>query len=158
MIYAADSETTVVSGRRVFSIRVAALDVPRVMRVTIVADGRFEWTFDEPGWRPLSLGAGADGAFLWSARSLITLPMAVREVPTVVSVDEDLMVAFRHSGGWLLVCEASVRRVVGSGETARLELDDVVESALWESDDVLVLRGEGGSERRVTVRGQGLVA
>jgi hypothetical protein len=153
----ADSETVLVSGRRVFHVRVEAIDPPRSVRVTIVLDGRFEWTFDQAGWRPLSVGAGESRTFLWSARELITLPVDAAGTPVVeFVVDEDLLAVFESDGGWVLVCETSVRRVIGQRETGRLELDAVIESCSWVGDDEILLRVDGGSDRRVFLLGAGL--
>ena len=159
MILQSGSETTLVAGRRIYGVRVAQIDSPRGARVTIVVDGRFEWTFDQPGWRPISVGSGDAGTYLWSAREVIGLPTEAGGEPTVeFAVDEDLLAVFRDAEGWVLACETSVRRRVGQRETSRLELDAVIESLFWADVDVLVLRDDGGSERRVTVRGRGLEA
>ncbi len=157
MILDAERETVLVSGRRLFGVRVAPIDPPRSVRVTIVLDGKFEWTFDQAGWRPLAVGVGESGTFLWSARELITLPVDADGAPVVEFVaDEDLLAVFEGAGGWVFVCETSVRRVIGRRETGRLEFDAVIESCLWVSDDEIVLRIDDGSERRVSLRGVGL--
>lgn len=147
-------EATVVAGRRVYGVRVADVDPPRRVVITIAVDGRFEWAFDAPGWRPISVGHGASGTYLWSARDVIGLPAEAGGRPCVkLSVDEDLLAAFNDATGWVLVCETSVRRVYGGQETSRLELDAVALSFFWAADDVLVVRGDDDSEHRVTVRG-----
>ena len=142
-----------------FGVRVAEVDRPRLIKVTIVLDGRYEWTFDQPGWRPLAVGMGASRTFLWSAREIITLPVDEGATPVVELIaDEDLLAVFSDSGGWVLVCETSVRRVIGRQETGRIELDDVIESCFWANDGEIVLRVDDGSERRVFLRGASLVA
>jgi hypothetical protein len=150
-------ETAVVSGRRLFGVRIAEVDPPRSMRVTIVLDSRFEWTFTQPGWRSLAVGTGASGAFLWSAREVIALPIEAGGAPVVEFVaDEDLLVVFKDVDGWVLVCETSLRRVIGRHETGRVEFDGVIEACFWASDDEIVLRMDDGSERRVFLRGASL--
>lgn len=146
-------ETTVVTGRRVYGLRVADVDPPRTVRVTVVLDGRYEWTFDEPGWRPIAVGVGETGAYLWSARRVIGLPDDGGEPRIELEVDEDLIAVFWVGGGWVIVCETSVRRVVDQMESARIELGSAIESVLWADDDHLVLRDSDGSCLKVTVRG-----
>lgn len=150
--------TSVVVGQRLFSIQVAPTDPPRSMRVTIVVDGRSAWTFDQPGWRPVALGVGARGAFLWSARQVIALPAEPAEAPAVaITVDEDLEAVFRDPDGWTLVCETSVRRLVDGQETDRIDLDDVIATFRWKSHDALFVRTGRGSEQSVVVRGARLL-
>lgn len=150
-------ETVVASGRRLFGVRVAAIDLPRSVRVTIAMDSRFEWTFDQPGWRPLAVGAGPLGAYLWSAREVITLPVEADGAPVVeFVVDEDLVAVFGDVGGWVFVCETSVRRIAGMQETSRIELGGVIESSFWTSDDQIAIRLDDGSERRIVLRGASL--
>lgn len=93
------AETTVVTGRRVYGLRVADVDPPRTVRVTVVLDGRYEWTFDEPGWRPIAVGVGETGAYLWSARRVIGLPDDGGEPRIELEVDEDLIAVFWVGGG-----------------------------------------------------------
>lgn len=157
MILSVGTETTFVAGVRVFSIRVGSADEPRSMRVTITLDGLIEWTFDEPGWRPLSLGVAFDQAYLWSARELIVLPTSLDADPAVTRVDEDLLLGFKLDAGWLLVCETSVRLTVGGHEWARLEVGDVIEHASWR-DPVLLVRDALGNEHRISVEGDRLSA
>ncbi len=146
------AETTVVAGARVYSVRVAATDEPRSMKVTITLDRLIEWTFDEPGWRPLSLGVASGEAYLWSARELIVLPTSLHADPTLTKVDEDLLLVFRLDAGWLLVCETSIRLAVGHHERTRLEIGEVIEHASW-SVPVLVVRDARGHEHRISVDG-----
>ena len=146
---------TLVAGDRTFSVRVGISQAPRSMTVTVVMDGRLEWTFDEPGWRPLSVGAAVDRSYLWSARRLIVLPRRSDESPELIGIDEDLLFAFRVDDGWVLVCETSVRRVVSGNETSRLEFGDVLERAIWDSK-TLVVHDDSGREHRIEVQGRHL--
>lgn len=157
MILSVDTETTFVVGMRVFSVRVTADQELRSVKVTVTLDGRIEWTFDEPGWRPLSLGVAADEPYLWSARDLIVLPTSHRVDPEVIRVDEDLLFVFRVDAGWLLVCETSVRLVAQGRETARLEIGEVVEYASWQQDELLV-RDARELEQRIGVHSDRLIA
>jgi hypothetical protein len=142
---------TFVIGDRTFALRVTEDQMPRSMAVTVVMDGRLEWTFDEPGWRPLSVGAGADRAYLWSARGLIVLPRRPDDSPDLIRVDEDLLFVFRDDIGWILVCETSVRRVLRGKENSRLEFGEVLERAVWD-DHTLVLHDVSGGEHRIDVQ------
>ena len=51
--------------------------------------------------------------------------------PSVLAVDEDLLYVFKIDVGWLLVCETSVRLIIGQEEVSRVELGDVIERAYW---------------------------
>lgn len=147
-----DLETTFVAGEHSFAVRESRSDAPRSTTVTVTMDGRFEWSFQEPGWRPLSFGASDDGPYLWSARELIALPGNDDEEPTTIRVDEDLLYVFRVDGGWLMVCETSVRRVLGGHETDRVDLDDVVDQARWKRGSLRLL-DSAGAQVRVRVDG-----
>jgi hypothetical protein len=138
-----DSEITLVAGNSIFQIRVGAGSSDRSMTVTVTLDGRFEWTFDQPAWRPLSYGCGSGVPYLWSARSLIALPVRLDRDPEVIEVDEDLLLAFKVDVGWLLVCETSVRLLAERGEAARVEFGDVVEYARWERGELVVHDARG---------------
>lgn len=63
----------------------------------------------------------------------------------VIEVDEDLLTGFHVDGGWLMVCETSIRRVVRGIETDRVELGEVVEQARWEQGTLLVTDAAGES-------------
>jgi hypothetical protein len=129
-------------------------EVALVAKVTVTMDGRFEWTFDEPSWLPLSFGACLDIAYLWSARALIAL-RAFDVEPEKIEVDEDLLFVFHVDEGWVLVCETSVRRWVHGSETARLEFGEVIRDAAWVRD-LLMLRDLSGAEAWVRVEGNQL--
>lgn len=149
-------ETSFVAGHRWFQIAVVETEDLRAS-VTITMDGRYEWTFEEPAWRPIAVGSGSESCFLWSARELIRLPQKVDDEPQILArTDEDLIVAFEHEGGWVLVCESSVRRILGSEQTARWELPDVVVRAAWRGTELAVL-DEGGEEVLLRVAGPALI-
>jgi hypothetical protein len=156
MTEASGDQTMFVVGDRTFAVRVDYDQAPRSVTVTVTMDGRFEWTFDEPGWRPLSFGAGLDLPYLWSARELIVLPQSADSEPEVLKVDEDLLFVFSVGTGWLLVCETSVRRIVAGIETARLDLREVVEHAAWDGDR-FVVRDSAGAEYQMRVQGDRLI-
>lgn len=139
-------------GNRVFRVQVDRELAPRSMQVTVATDGFDDgWTFTEPGWRPLSFGADRDFAYLWSARTLLVLPTSPGDDPESIRVDDDLLQVFRVGSGWLLICESSVRRVLGSDETARLEFGDVIDHVRWGRPQLLV-RDVSGADHRIEVR------
>ncbi|GAB3700257.1 hypothetical protein [Mariniluteicoccus flavus] len=148
-------ETFILSDR-VYDVRVSPADDLRAAAVTVTLDGRFEWSLTVPGWRGVSLGASGETGYLWSAREVIVLPRAADAELQVIRVDEDLLSAFRVDDGWLVICETSVRRLVGVVETARVELGDVVEVARWEGG-VLLVRDAGGEDLALRVDGEHLI-
>lgn len=119
-------------------------------------DGRFEWSFDLSAWRPVSFGTGPGSAYLWSARELISLPVAEEDKPSLVEVDEDLVSAYRTEDGWVLVCETSVRRLMGWEQTTRLELPDVVVHHTW-TGDLLSVNVESFGETVLRISGPDLL-
>lgn len=148
------TEAVLINGANVFAVREKRLE--HTGMVTITMDGRFEWTFETAGWRPISFGSSQDLSYLWSARELIALPSSDNEDPQITRTDEDLLYAFRVEPGWILVCETSVRRLIGGGETDRVEFGEVVERASWAGDHLRVIDA-GGDEHRVRVDGAKLV-
>jgi len=142
---------------RVYEVRVAPVDDLRTAVVTVTLDGRFEWSLTVPGWRAVSLGASGETGYLWSARQLAVLPRAGDAELQVISVDEDLLSAFRVDGGWLLVCETSIRLFVDEVEADRVELGDVVEIARW-AGDVLEVQDAAGEILELRVEGARLIA
>lgn len=145
-----------VAGSHWFRVSLAETGESREL-MTIKMDGGHEWTFDEPSWRPIAFGSGTDSCFLWSARELILLPKSASEKPVVeVGVEEDLIFVFESDGGWVLVCESSVRRVLAGKQTARWELSDVVASATWRGEELAVL-DEGGDEVLLRISGPDLM-
>lgn len=156
MTAAMNAETFILRDR-VYDVRVSPDDDLRTAVVTVTLDGRYEWSLTVPGWRGVSLGASGETGYFWSARELVMLPSAADDELQVISVDEDLLAAFRVDDGWLAVCETSVRRLVGSVETARVELGEVVEVARWEGD-VLLIRDAADEEHALRVDGDRLIA
>ncbi len=152
------SEMMLVSRERVFFIRVGSGACPLSIAVTVADDDGAEWTFEQPGWRPLAVGSGSSGTYVWSAREVVELPASVGSSPGVsITVDEDLLGAFQDAEGWVLVCETSVRRVMGGHEVARVELGGVIRSFRWTAVRTLALRADDGSEHEVVVRGRDLL-
>lgn len=141
------TETVIVVGVSAFTVRVGTGVSDRSMSVTIALDGRVEWTYAEPVWRPLAYGYGYGCAYIWSAREVIVLPAELGADPDVLQFDEDLLLVFRVESGWLLVCETSVRLVVGREEISKVELGDVVEQARWEGGNLLVEDDRGITTR-----------
>jgi hypothetical protein len=77
------------------------------------------------------------------------LPVNHDADPRLFSVDEDLLFVFKTKDGWLLVCETSVRLVVGQEERARVEFGDVIERADW-SDGQLRIEDARGIATSIT--------
>ncbi len=123
---------------RFYEIHVIPAEDPRRDRVRIVMDGQCEWLLEISGWQSISLGSGDGVAYLWSAREVVELPQAPGVELRIVRTDEDLLLAFYIDDGWLLVCETSIRRLVGETETARRELGEIVDNALWEGNTLHV--------------------
>lgn len=147
---------TFILGDRVYDMRVSPADDLRTAVVTVTLDGRYEWSLTVPGWRGVSLGASGETGYFWSARELVLLPRAADADLQVISVEEDLIAAFHVDDGWLAVCETSVRRLVGSVETARVELGEVVEVVRWEGD-ALCVRDAADEEHALRVEGARLI-
>lgn len=148
---------TFVGGSRWFQVRVAEPGESLRVAVTVTMDGRYEWTFEEPAWRPIAFGSGEEHSYLWSAREVIRLPRIETDEPVVEArTDEDLIIAFEHADGWVLVCETSVRRVHRGVQTARWELPEVAVRAVWRGDALAVL-DEAGEEVLLLVDGPDLL-
>jgi hypothetical protein len=130
--------------RHVLELELEVDDVPRSLRVRVWVDGERRWSSDEPGWRTVGQGVTDDTVFLWSARHLVIVPLERASKPQALQCDEDIVTAFKVESGWLLVCETSLRLIVDGVETSRLELPDVVASALWK-DALLGVRCDDGS-------------
>ena len=120
-----------VVGASTFTIRQGEDSSERYMKVTITRDDRLQWTYRHASWRPLAVGCGGGTAYVWSARDLVVLPDSHDDDPCVLAVDEDLLLVFKIENGWLLVCETSVRLIIGQEERSRVELGDVIERAHW---------------------------
>ncbi len=50
---------------------------------------------------------------------------------------------FKTENKWLLVCETSVRLIVGQQERSRLDFGEVIERAYWGEGQLLVERANG---------------
>jgi hypothetical protein len=124
-------DTVFIVGTSTFAIRQGADSSDQHMTVTITRDDRLQWTYRHASWRPLAVGCGEGSAYVWSARDLVMLPDDHDNDPSVLAVDEDLLFVFRTRIGWLLVCETSVRLVIGQDERSRVELGDVIGRAYW---------------------------
>ena len=139
-------ERVFVAGSSAFTIREAAGFSAGTLTVTIIQDDRLEWTYQLASWRPLAVGSGFDSAYLWSARELVVLPSGSGGEPVVLSADEDLLLVFRTQAGWVLVCETSVRLVIGPGSTPG-QLADTVRRAWWSEAGLQVEDAEGQRQR-----------
>lgn len=136
-------DTVFVAGASTFTIRRGADSSDQHMKVTITRDDRMQWTYRFASWRPLAVGCGEGSAYVWSARDLVILPDGNDDDPSVLAVDEDLLFVFRTRIGWLLVCETSVRLVIGQDERSRVELGDVIERAYWSGGQLHVEDARG---------------
>jgi hypothetical protein len=136
-------DTLFVVGASTFTIQQGADSSDQQMTVTITRDDRLQWTYRHASWRPLAVGCGEGSAYVWSARDLVVLPEGHDDDPSVLAVDEDLLFVFRTNDGWLLVCETSVRLVIGQDERSRIELGDVIERAYWSSGQLHVQDARG---------------
>jgi hypothetical protein len=136
-------DTVFVVGASTFTIQQGADSSDQHMKVTITRDGRLQWTYRHASWRPLAVGCGAGSAYVWSARDLVVLPDDHDDDPSCLAVDEDLLFVFRTNDGWLLVCETSVRLVIGQGERSRIEFGDVIERAYWSGEQLHVEDARG---------------
>jgi hypothetical protein len=148
-------DTVFVVGASIFTIRQGADSSDQHMKVTITRDDRLQWTYRHASWRPLAVGCSERSAYVWSARDLVMLPDDNDDDPSVLTVDEDLLFVFRTHVGWLLVCETSVRLVIGQDERSRVELGDVIERAYW-SGGRLHVEDARGVSTAMSVTGDGL--
>jgi hypothetical protein len=143
-------DTVFVVGASTYTIQRGEDSSDRYMKVTITRDDHLQWTYRHASWRPLAVGCGGGTAYLWSARDLVVLPDDHDDDPSVIRVDEDLLYAFKTENGWLLVCETSVRLIIGQEEQSRVELGDVIERAHW-SDGQLYVEDARGITAAMTV-------
>ena len=120
-----------VVGTSTFTIQQGEDSSDQHIKVTITRDDRLQWTYRHASWRPLAIGSSAGTGYIWSARDLVVLPDDPDSDPCVLGVDEDLLFVFKTENGWLLVCETSVRLIVGQEERSRVEFGDVIERAHW---------------------------
>ena len=136
-------DTVFVVGTSSFAIQQGEDSPGRYMSVTITRDDHAQWTHRHAAWRPLAIGCGEGAAYIWSARDLVVLPEARDEDPSVLTVDEDLLFVFKVGNAWLLVCETSVRLIMGREERSRVEFGDVVEQARWREGQLQVEDARG---------------
>jgi hypothetical protein len=142
--------------RHVVTFEFELENAPRSLGVRVWVDGESRWSSQEPGWRPVGEGVTNGTVFFWSARRLVVVGLDQASKPEALDCDEDIVTAFKVERGWLLVCETSLRLMVDGVETSRLELPDVVNSALWR-DGLLGVRCGDGSVISVAATGDGLV-
>lgn len=147
--------TTVVVEHRSFEVTARRRSAESSV-ITVVADGREQWTFQVAAWRAWSCGASWGVFYVWTARKLIVFPRST-SAAIEIEVDEDMLLVFKIDLGWLVVCEASVRLLGDRGELGRIECGDVVETARWDSGRLVVLEQSGG-RIAAAVRGGQLVA
>jgi hypothetical protein len=136
-------DTVFVVGTSAFTIQPGEDSSEGHMKVTITRDDRLQWTYRHASWRPLAVGCGKGTGYVWSARDLVILPDDHDDDPSVLTVDEDLLFVFKTENGWLLVCETSVRLLIGREEQSRVELGDVVERAHWSDGQLHVEDARG---------------
>jgi len=149
------SETVFVVGDHLVLVAIDGQDAPTSLEVTLHLDGRRVRSFEEVGWRVPRYGVADLTFYWWSARRVVSVPLGAPTEIDQVEADEDIIFVFRRPGGWLLVCETSLRLVLGGQEVARLEYPDVLIEAYVEGDQV-VLRDASGSTRRAAVKSRGL--
>jgi hypothetical protein len=147
-------ETVFVVGASAFTIQQGEDPSERHMKVTITRDDRVQWTYRHASWRPLAVGCGGGVAYIWSARDLVALPADPGDDPSVLAVDEDLLFVFRTENSWVLVCETSVRLIVGQDERSRVELSDVIERAYWNEGQLHVEDARGMTATMKVMDGQ----
>lgn len=133
----------VVSGRSAWEVGVSTGGSVLDVQVTVARDGEPVWSSRQPSWRPVSSGCAEGAAYVGAARSLVVLPDQPRGEPLVIDVDEDLILVFSTGADFVLVCETSVRLLVGRMEVSSIALPDVVERAHWDSDALIVTCAEG---------------
>jgi hypothetical protein len=140
-----------VAGRHVIEIRIDRSGAPRSVIVSVELDYKQSWLFDEPGWQELAVGVSDGIAYWWSARHLVILPTGERQgEPMVVSADEDIRLALAVAGGWLLVCETSVRLFIDGQLFSRVDFGEVLLAARWEGPQ-LIVRDAAGQDTKVIV-------
>jgi hypothetical protein len=149
------AETVIVVGDHVILATVDGRDAPKSLTFTLHLDGQRLRTFEDAGWRELRYGVTDFTFFCWAARRVVSLPVLAPADIEVVEADEDIVLVFRRLGGWLLVCETSLRLVLSGQEIARLEYGDVLADAVIE-DEQVVLRDISGSIHRAAFTPRGL--
>ena len=136
-----DAASTFVVGDTIYEIREHRRNgSQRETQVLIIIDGRFEWTLEEPGWRPIRFGVSDSRLYLWSARSIFALQESGPE--RVASLDEDILWAFWRQANWLIVCETSIR-YHQPGHPSRLQFDTSIDFIRLEGNYIFVTDAEG---------------
>ena len=87
----------------------------------------------------------------------MVLPDDPGEYPSVLALDEDLLLVFCAEAGWDLVCETSVRLITGQARASRIDLADTIERAWWTGETPQV-QDASGTVTAMTVTGHRLVA
>jgi len=150
------TEHSFVAGDRLYSINEVPTDDIRHTDITITLDGRRQWHFSAKGWRRLSVGYNGSTPYLWTARSVVVLPRSAKDEPSVIPVeDEDVLYVFSTEGGWLLVCETSLRLFRNEVEVARAEFGEVLMHASFDRGS-LTLVDMGSASYRFLVGAQSL--
>lgn len=90
------------------------------VQVTVARDGEPVWSSSQPSWLPVSSGCAEGVAYIWAARSVVVLPAQPPWKPVVVDVDEDLILAFTTGPDFVLVCQTTVRLLVGHVEVSTI--------------------------------------
>ena len=121
-------------------------------RLSVKVGNRSVWTSDEPVWRELGFGVHGQGAFLWSARRVLALPDGPEGAAVSFEIDEDILAVLFVPGGWILVCETSVRGWHLGQESNRIELFDTVADVGWLDEAHLLVVDDRGS--RTTILAQ----
>ena len=143
---ATDHKQALVVGNRLYEVRWPSSDA-RYSTVEVSLDRALPWTFAAAMWRGISFGSSGNVAYLWSADRFVVLPDTPSATVEAFDPDEDLLVVFSAGDRWLLVCESSLRVLVGLREVQRLELPDVVVKASWAGSELLIrLFGDIGYE------------
>ncbi|GAA2445255.1 hypothetical protein [Agromyces soli] len=116
----------------------------RTSELRVELAGAASWSVPISGWRGLSFGA-SDVGYAWSARELLALPAHADDELGVVHVDEDIATVFRLDGGWLIVCDSSVRRYLGDTQVERIDFEGVALNARLSAGEITIDLVSGGS-------------
>jgi hypothetical protein len=145
--------TRVAFGGRLFDFVVDRSDSPRTLHVNVKTDDDHEWTFEEPGWSPLSFGLGEGRFYSWSARRVLVFSSIGLE--SEFNTDEDLIGVFDLGWGWAVLCETSIRLIAEGREVNRLELSEVALGGRL-NGTTLVVREFGGQQKMVVLSKAGV--
>jgi hypothetical protein len=114
------SENVFVVGDHVVLVAVDDQDAPTSLEVTLYLDGQRVRSFEEVGWRVPRYGVADLTFYWWSARRVVSVRLDAPTEVDLVEADEDIILVFRRPRGWLLVCETSLRLVLGGQEVVEL--------------------------------------